>query len=191
MHISKIEVPLSLLHNLLPDDQNLAKGHKLITRGLHPKESRYLYRIDGHVVLVQTHLEPDWSSLTEEGYICLKKPFNPNFIKDQMFRFRARLNACKSVPSQGTRGKIVGIGGEENQVVWLRQKAEKAGFSVRDVAARDERMKKDVERKGLIFRSVLFEGVLRVNDPEAFQDTIASGFGRGKAFGFGMISLAT
>jgi CRISPR system Cascade subunit CasE len=38
--------------------------------------------------------------------------------------------------------------------------------------------------------SVLFEGVLEVTDPDAFHDTLVQGIGSGKAFGFGLLSLA-
>ncbi len=38
--------------------------------------------------------------------------------------------------------------------------------------------------------SVLFEGVLTVTDTEAFINTLASGIGSAKSFGFGLLSLA-
>lgn len=40
------------------------------------------------------------------------------------------------------------------------------------------------------FVGVDFEGVLRVTDPEQFTQTVRGGIGRGKAFGFGLLSLA-
>src|SRR5262249_23416652 len=40
------------------------------------------------------------------------------------------------------------------------------------------------------FLAVRFEGVLVVTDPETFRATVASGLGSGKAFGFGLLSVA-
>jgi CRISPR system Cascade subunit CasE len=40
------------------------------------------------------------------------------------------------------------------------------------------------------FRSVRFEGHLTVTDETAFAETLSSGVGSGKAFGFGLLSIA-
>lgn len=42
----------------------------------------------------------------------------------------------------------------------------------------------------LTFGSVLFEGRLRVTDAERFRATLAAGIGSGKAYGFGLLSIA-
>lgn len=42
----------------------------------------------------------------------------------------------------------------------------------------------------LVFGSILFEGRLRVTDAEAFRGTLARGIGSGKAYGFGLLSIA-
>jgi CRISPR system Cascade subunit CasE len=42
----------------------------------------------------------------------------------------------------------------------------------------------------LSFGSVVFEGRLRVTDAEAFHRVLAEGIGAGKAFGFGLLSVA-
>ena len=38
--------------------------------------------------------------------------------------------------------------------------------------------------------SVLFDGLLRVTDTDAFLRTLVRGIGPGKAFGFGLLSVA-
>jgi len=40
------------------------------------------------------------------------------------------------------------------------------------------------------FRSALLEGTLTVKDADSFRETIVGGIGHGKAFGFGLLSLA-
>jgi CRISPR system Cascade subunit CasE len=42
----------------------------------------------------------------------------------------------------------------------------------------------------MTFGSVLFEGVLQVTDPDGFRETLATGIGSGKAYGFGLLSIA-
>ena len=44
--------------------------------------------------------------------------------------------------------------------------------------------------KGQRLRSVLFEGLLQVTDPDAFRQTLIRGIGSGKSFGFGLLSIA-
>jgi CRISPR system Cascade subunit CasE len=54
--------------------------------------------------------------------------------------------------------------------------------------------KPDTESPGkkhrLSFGSVLFEGVLEITDAERFQKTLEAGIGSGKAYGFGLLSIA-
>ena len=44
--------------------------------------------------------------------------------------------------------------------------------------------------KGQRLRSVRYDGILEVTDPDKFRKTLASGIGPGKAFGFGLLSVA-
>jgi CRISPR system Cascade subunit CasE len=49
---------------------------------------------------------------------------------------------------------------------------------------------KDSRGNPLTFASVLFEGVLEVTDPDRLRDALAHGIGSGKAYGFGLLSVA-
>jgi CRISPR system Cascade subunit CasE len=42
----------------------------------------------------------------------------------------------------------------------------------------------------MTFGDVVFEGRLRVGDAEAFRRALAVGIGSGKAYGFGLLSVA-
>lgn len=42
----------------------------------------------------------------------------------------------------------------------------------------------------ITFASVLFEGLLRVTNPDAFRSALEMGIGSGKAYGFGLLSIA-
>ena len=110
-----------------------------------------------------------------------------------------------------TSGKRVGLATEGEQVRWLLRRADAGGFQIPGtwVDARHPEtgepmqlpnFRVDVVPEGRDpngkpghageFLAVRFEGVLAVTDPEAFRATVAVGIGSGKAFGFGLLSLA-
>ncbi len=96
-------------------------------------------------------------------------------------------------------------GERPDQVVqeWVGSKAGRCGFSLRDFhllhlgwvigyrsKARRERSMGDYSGRQLRFRSALLEGTLAITDAPAFAQTVASGIGSAKAFGFGLLSVA-
>jgi CRISPR system Cascade subunit CasE len=175
-----------------------------------------LYRVDrgrdGLMVLVQSRAAPDWSRLPA-GYLTRPaevKRIDPNY--DQLrpgteLRFRLRANPTRRISARNTtqgehwRGKRVDLRREEDQLAWLRRKGEVAGFSILAVRARPE--VSDVRampgtavhgrRQGtgqLTFGAVTLEGRLRVTDIERFRLALETGIGNGKAYGFGLLSIA-
>jgi CRISPR system Cascade subunit CasE len=117
-------------------------------------------------------------------------------------------------------GKRVDLRGEDEQLDWLTRKAADHGFellnatvrpglqtgqsaadpgSIPDVRAsvgarrvgrRTATVDRSVTRQIMTFGDVLFEGHLRVLDPDGFRRTLALGIGSGKAYGFGLLSVA-
>lgn len=90
---------------------------------------------------------------------------------------------------------------EEKQIKWLKRKGEEAGFRLANVkvapvpnAASVEQSKikgwRNDSNKPMTFGSVLFEGILTVTDAEKFRETLTKGIGQGKAYGFGLLSVA-
>jgi CRISPR system Cascade subunit CasE len=82
---------------------------------------------------------------------------------------------------------------------WLSLKGEAGGFRVEaslPIQEGERRLWRPAQRtKGgrepdMTYRSVLYEGLLQVTDAEAFGRTLCSGIGPGKAFGFGLLSVA-
>ncbi|CCF85770.1 type I-E CRISPR-associated protein Cas6/Cse3/CasE [Nitrolancea hollandica] len=116
-------------------------------------------------------------------------------------------------------GKRVELQREEEQIGWLQRKAEGGGFALQtvhamreDAGAVERLFDREVERgKGIVdirpipetkargrkngdklrFGSVLFEGRLRVTDPDLFRQALEQGIGSGKAYGFGLLSIAS
>jgi CRISPR system Cascade subunit CasE len=130
--------------------------------------------------------------------------------------FRLRANPTKKIDTKsgpdGERrnGRRVELRKEEDQLQWLHRKGSQHGFTlltttvnpgVPDVraaatgkvtGARRSRGSGDepVVERNLTFGSVLFEGRLRVVDAAALRAALVQGIGSGKAYGFGLLSVA-
>lgn len=128
------------------------------------------------------------------------------------FQFRLRANPTKRIshndPAHDARwhGKRVELRREADQLAWLTRKGEHGGFRLIAVATHpglpDTRAtnrptvrgrSKDTRNQSipLTFGDVLFEGRLTVTDRAVFLATLHNGIGSGKAFGFGLLSIAS
>lgn len=161
---------------------------------------RVLYRVEHDrdanliTILVQSICPPKWSALSVSHDYFYEPPqfkeFNPVFHLGQMLRFRLRAN-----PTVKRKGKLLGLLKQEDQLAWLRRKAAQGGFalvSVRMIPEGIMRSRKTVKNQSndMSHFAVCFDGLLQVQDPNAFYNTLAAGIGRGKAFGFGLLSVA-
>jgi len=114
------------------------------------------------------------------------------------------------------KGKRVGLLREEEQIAWLIRKGQEreigkpGGFEIlmKDIAAPSSEVRQvplvNVRREGkqrgrqkengrsheTTHLSVLFDGLLRITEANAFRDTLARGIGSAKAYGFGLLSIA-
>jgi len=176
-------------------------------------DAGFLFRIDpqpggGVVILVQSAAKPDWEyAFHNAGYLLAAAPevklFDPHFKVGQMLRFRVLANPTKRIRkgSQDAKGKLI----EEKWIgkrvpvpadqldAWFARRAEKAGFSIVQDSTIVQPgyiyMSNPRDGKARLF-SVRYDGTLKVNDPDGFLRTLAAGIGPGKAFGFGLLSLA-
>lgn len=189
-------------------------------------------------LMVQSRERPDWGALPP-GYVLLEenqpaaslvKEVDESYaalVEGQRLAFRLRANPTRKLKRQEaaqgsnnggpeggeerrrTQGKRVEIKGFDNQLAWLRRKAEAGGFRLDTVnvgdwdelpegapafatperkvqGRRNTRSKPDK----LTFASVLFEGELVITDAERFRRVLADGIGSAKAYGFGLLSVA-
>lgn len=169
-----------------------------------PDDERVLYRVDVKretgvpKVLVQSQYEPNWSFLDEtNGYLMPTRPeqdnpacceFDVAFATRQILAFRLRAN-----PTFKRDGSRLAYFEEEDQREWLHRKAERGGFRVGQVTVIPEgwqETQKHPNANSIKHYAVRFDGQLQVADPAAFHETLESGIGPAKAFGFGMLSLA-
>lgn len=147
------------------------------------------------------------------------RQFNPQFCQVQTLRFRLLVNPTKrlSKNSREADGELVKkewVGKRIPVPVdqlheWLARRAEAAGFSfAQDSTAvqpgyiyfqkpgkpmedkPEEKQKDKTNSRGQRLRSVRYDGVLKVTDPARFRETLVQGIGPGKAFGFGLLSVA-
>jgi len=114
------------------------------------------------------------------------------------------------------KGKRVGLLREEQQIAWLlrkgleRERGKSGGFEIvmRNVKGdkrpsdmvpcveahcenkQKGRMKKNGRSHQTTHLAVSFEGLLRITETDAFRETLMRGIGPGKAFGFGLLSVA-
>ncbi|MBN1886142.1 MAG: type I-E CRISPR-associated protein Cas6/Cse3/CasE [Candidatus Krumholzibacteriota bacterium] len=136
----------------------------------------------------------------------------------QILSFRLRANPTKRIGKHGDamRGKRVELRREEEQIEWLIRKGQVrgkglfGGFNLlmkksKDVngehlvpninvcfEGKQQDKKKDMARGHTTTHlSILFDGYLRVTDKDSFLKTIVYGIGAGKAFGFGLLSVAS
>lgn len=173
------------------------------------EQDRILWRMDhskqgtAPVVLIQTNFTPNPSGLKAMAKNAMiqsvaEKKVRPLFQEHQVFRFRLRANATKTpFRGEGKRGRREPVLGAGDAETWLVRKGAHHGFSCSlfnlveegPVHLRKEN-KQQKNRPPMTFNSILYEGMLQVRDPEAMATVVEKGLGRGKGFGFGLISLA-
>lgn len=205
MYLSKVRLPLSLRHNPYELHRQLWQlfPHQ-------PDAQRdFLFRVEGEqpgaglIVLLQSAQTP--SAGTDERLLA-SKPFQPLLSRGMGLRFRLRANPVRTIRDleqgrirQGGRdaGKLkscrVPLINEEEQREWLHRKFAGAA-SVDSLLIQPEAplyFRKGQGKGGLQgkIQTVLFDGVLTLEDDEALVRLLCSGIGPGKAFGCGLLSL--
>jgi CRISPR system Cascade subunit CasE len=135
------------------------------------------------------------------------KPFAPVLREGDRLAFRLLARPGKRHASGEAKGKRQDLRTDEERLDWLRRKGETSGFRVvscgltlltygavkEDGGLSRARRKVDgrwVTERGTSFQAVRFDGELVVVDPAAFVASLPEGFGPGKAYGFGLLTVA-
>ncbi len=89
---------------------------------------------------------------------------------------------------------------DEERINWLMRRGNMAGFALGKVNIKPDvnnvssiqqgRMRVRKKQRTATFGLVVFEGVLIVTDTEKLNEALISGIGQGKAYGFGLLSVA-
>ena len=147
------------------------------------------------------------------------RSFDPRFEPSQRLRFRLLANPVRKVSKQSVDlggkafderwiGKDVPVPNADLDK-WLLRRAEPGwrptknstsehppGFKIESINlirpgyVDVSKSRNDLDDNARRRRSALYEGVLEVTDTDHFRATIISGIGPGKAFGFGLLSVA-
>lgn len=168
-------------------------------------------------VLIQSDVAPDWQALRSGDATPLVLPTAYSHVKrvDDAYRalsaggrlrFRLRANPTKRLIKKlpdGTDnpggGKRVQLFREDEQLAWLSRKGDAAGFKIEDAVVRPDRLggRQQVGWRGprergrdIVLEAVVFDGELTIVDAELFRQALVKGIGSGKAYGFGLLSVA-
>ncbi|MFA6930242.1 MAG: type I-E CRISPR-associated protein Cas6/Cse3/CasE [Lentisphaeria bacterium] len=181
-------------------------------------EGTFLWRLEPEAsqeeypkILVQSEKEPVWERIGIQNWMVQLPDLGLDLIErlklseltvGQKFRFRLRAN-----PSRIREKKRQGLLRNEDQEQWLVRQGAAHGFKVPmltsfemndledsqrpDIRISQERLLRGVRHDGrsICVFSVLYDGILTVTDPIAFQKTLASGIGHGKTMGLGLLSV--
>ena len=129
-------------------------------------------------------------------------------------RFRLRANPTKRIGKSDTEAKArfkesekgnirrrVELRTDEDRIAWLKRKGGDAGFRLANVQVKEIEnavavgqgkinFSKSRDSPQLTFGAVIFDGVLEVTDADKFRESLIAGIGTGKAYGFGLLSVA-
>jgi CRISPR system Cascade subunit CasE len=169
---------------------------------------------------VQSEVIPDWTRLPADYLIeqsgnpaCKRVGSHYDNLREGMaLTFLLRANPTKKIgtSSAATRraggptdnGQRVPLTREEDQMKWLKRKAMVGGFELLTLSCNSTVDAVDagfggmvyggrrVGERRLVFSAVNFRGLLRIIDAECFRATLRQGIGPGKAYGFGLLSIA-
>lgn len=165
------------------------------------------------LLLVQSSAPPaPWTEVLPPGYLFAGAadggasvrdgaPILSSAVDGAVFAFRLRANPTKRIHRVEPGGRLqkgarVGLRALPEQLAWLRRKAEAHGFELPvdgagvPVVVDQEHGTVFGRGRGLVFDGVTFEGRLAVRDAARFREALVDGIGSGKAFGFGLLTIA-
>ena len=155
---------------------------------------RVLYRRDGIVVLIQSITAPDWATHKRiypdyHSEQPITKEINPQFVSDQVWLYKCRVNPSRLGKSPEGKPHYNGIYYAEAQIEWWLASTAKRGFKVLSATTNPDRWEFKGSRRRITMAVGTFCGFLQVTDASIFSKTFQKGIGKGKAFGLGLLSI--
>ena len=124
-----------------------------------------------------------FEDLPDDVRVMVKK-LPDSFLEHATYRIRMDVNPCRCVDG---RHQAVPRGELEN---WLHDKAKRSGFAFTHLQiGRYGATRFTKEGHRVTFAELRVDGIVRVLDADLFKQTVANGFGRGKAFGYGLMQI--
>lgn len=203
MYLSKVKLDWKQAKN--PYEQHRALWKLFPDR---PDKTRgFLYRVEqitkgqSAAVIMQSGEKPQQS---EEVDLQALRELSLNLQQGQRLRFRLRANPIKTIKDKSkgtvtnsknktyTKTVRVPLIREEQQQAWIERKFDGAA-EIETVIIQQElplNFRKFKEKRSGKIQPVLFDGIVTVQNPEAFTNLLEQGIGPAKSFGCGMLSLA-
>lgn len=165
--------------------------------------TRKLWRVDKlngrHYLLVVSESQPDHKLLETYGVPDSAKTKSYDAFLDALeegmrARFRVTLNPVISVkdPTRA-RGRTKPHVTLEHQMEFLLQRDKKNGFAIQredySIVERSDVSFKKANQRTIQLSKVTYEGLLTITDKNQFIKTLTEGFGKKKAYGFGMMTI--
>lgn len=166
--------------------------------------TRKLWRIDTisnrQYLIIVSENEPNIKKLEEFGEqgtaeTKLYDSFLSSLKIGMKARFRIVLNPVisKKVKSNSKRGKVMPHVTVEQQKHFLLERSKKNGFELNDnsftIVERGYSTLKKKNQKDIHLSKVVYEGILTITNIERFLRTLTKGFGKNKAYGFGLMTI--
>ena len=177
-------------------DRDVYQSHQMITLGVRKAASMPVrFRVeptkDDLKVLVLSHSKPDWTDVFQDDTTWLTKDFEINPSVGDLFQFRLRANTVTCKTDKKGHHTYAPVFRAPDLVEWISNRAERCGFAIESLDAPLNEGRKSGFRRGeqLTFQSALFGGLVRVTDVKIFLESVYSGIGRSKGFGFGLFSV--
>ena len=208
MYISRVEVD-TYNRRIIRELSHIGAYHNWVEHSF-PHEfekkerSRKLWRLDNidnrTYLLIVSQIEPSISHLERFGVSGTGQSKNYDTFLEQLenglqARFRVTLNPVISIreTEEAKRGRVVPHVTIDQQRQFLLDRAEKNGFSLEDnefeiVERGYVRFKKKNNREIQLTKAT-YEGRLTIIDKDKFIKTLTLGFGKKKAYGFGMLTI--
>lgn len=112
-----------------------------------------------------------------------------SFLDYDHYQFNIKINSVKKNFESGKRYPVKGI---ENLNNWFKKKMYRDGIEIKEELLEIvplNSVKFEKEGNQIVISATTFKGVLKVIDRDKFRESFKKGFGKNKAFGFGLLQL--
>lgn len=145
-------------------------------------------------IFVLSEAKPNWDKVhgihLVNDVLCIDR-LKDVFKTNARFRFQVLASPTKKVKREGKLSARVFLRTREERENWLRNKAKRAGFSIISIEeGKQVFLCGRKQQSKICYTGVNFQGILSIDDEEAFWNAYKNGIGPGKAYGLGMLMIA-
>lgn len=184
---------LGVLHRL--DQEREDRIVLLVQSRVRPMAERWP---GGYLLELGGDFDLAFSGLVENPAVRSVEAERARLSPGRRLLFRLKANTTRKIDTKTgpdglkRNGRRVPVRGDEARLEWLARRADASGFSFEPGSVRITELTTSGGRggKSVSFGGALFEGALVVRDAERFRETLATGIGPAKAYGFGLLSIA-